>query len=157
MTEKRKTRKTGKLKTWVLKKDKGFTFIETIVTITIILILSAAVGFSAVKYIDRARIAACRNQIEAFRLALQAYYLDNGHYPSESQGLDALWEKPITTPLPVKWDGPYTERVIQKDPWGSDYVYKNPGDKNLAFTISSYGADGKSGGEGANADIHSWD
>ena len=30
------------------KADDGFTFIETIVTISIILILSAAVGFSAI-------------------------------------------------------------------------------------------------------------
>ena len=141
----------------ILKADKGFTFIETIITISIILILSAAVGFSAVKYIDRARIAACRNQIETFRLALQSYFLDCGHFPTETQGLQALWEKPTLSPVPVRWDGPYVDRQIPKDPWGSDYIYKNPGEKNLPFTIISYGADGKMGGEGMDAEIHSWD
>ena len=141
----------------ILKSDKGFTFIETIVAISIILILSAAVGFSAVKYIEMARIAACRNQIEAFRLALQSYLLDCGQYPSESQGLNALWEKPSLAPVPGRWDGPYTDRQIPSDPWGNKYVYKNPGDRNLPFSIMSYGADGKTGGEGANADIFSWD
>ena len=141
----------------ILKSDRGFTFIETIVTISVILILSAAVGFSAIKYIERARVASCRSQIETFRLALQSYYLDCGRYPTEAQGLDALWEKPVMSPVPSSWGGPYTNRRIPKDPWGGDYVYKNPGDKNLPFTIASYGADGRAGGEGGDADIYSWD
>jgi len=140
-----------------LKDDEGFTFIETIVAISIILILSAAVGFSAIKYIERARLAACRNQIETFRLALQSYLLDNSQYPTEVQGLDALWEKPTMAPVPARWEGPYVDRKIPSDPWGYSYVYKNPGDNDLPFTIVSYGADGKEGGEGANEDIHSWD
>ena len=141
----------------ILKADKGFTFIETIVTISIILILSAAVGFSAIKYVERARIASCRNQIETFRLALQSYLLDCGQLPAESQGLQALWEKPSLSPVPHGWEGPYIDRQVPKDPWGNNFIYKNPGEKNLPFTISSYGADGKPGGEGANAEINSWD
>jgi len=140
-----------------MKKDKGFTFIETIVTISIILILSAAVGFTAFRYVDRARVAAARNQIEVFRLALQTYYLDIGHFPTEAQGLQALWEKPILAPVPQNWNGPYVDRRIPKDPWGNDYTYKNPGENNLAFSIMSFGADGRIGGEGINADILSWD
>jgi general secretion pathway protein G len=139
------------------KSDEGFSFIETIVAISIILILSAAVGFSAIRYIERARLAACRNQIETLRLALQSYYLDCGTYPTEVQGLSALWEKPIIAPVPARWDGPYTDRQIPKDPWGNDFIYRNPGDRGLPFTITSYGADGKPGGEGQNADIHSWE
>jgi len=139
------------------KKDEGFSFIETIISISIILILSATVGFSAVKYIEKARITACRNQIETFRLALQSYMLDCGSYPSEAQGLSALWEKPVMSPVPARWDGPYLERQVPKDPWGNDYIYKNPGDKNLPFTILSYAAHGKPGGEGKNAAIYSWE
>ena len=140
----------------IKKADKGFTFIETIVTIAIILILSATVGFSAIKYVDRARTAACRNQIETFRLALQAYFLDCGSYPTEAQGLQALWEKPTMPPIPARWDGPYIDRQLPLDPWGNDFVYSNPGERNLPFSIMSFGADGRAGGEGKNADIHSW-
>jgi general secretion pathway protein G len=140
-----------------LKTDKGFSFIETIIAISIILILSAAVGFSAVKYIEHAKLAACRNQIETFRLSLQAYLLDCGIYPTTGQGLLALWEKPTLAPVPATWRGPYLDRQLPKDPWGNEYVYKNPGDKDLPFTILSYGADGKEGGEDQNADIFSWE
>ena len=141
----------------IFKSDKGFTFIETIISLSIVLILSAAVGFSSVKYIDRARIAACHNQIETYRLSLQSYYLDCGQYPTEAQGLEALWEKPLLAPVPQRWDGPYTDRQITKDPWGGDYIYKNPGEKNLPFSIKSLGSDNRPGGEGTNADINSWE
>ena len=139
------------------KSDAGFSFIETIVSIAIIVLLSAAVGFSAIKYIERARLAACRNQIELFRLSLQSYLLDCGMYPTEAQGLSALWEKPVFAPVPALWEGPYLDRQVPQDPWKNDYVYKNPGDKQLPFTILSYGADGRAGGEGQNADIYSWE
>jgi general secretion pathway protein G len=138
-------------------KDGGFTFMETIIVISIILILSAGVGFSAIKFIERSRLAACKNQIESFRLSLQSYFLDCGVYPTQTQGLAALWEKPILEPVPAGWDGPYTDRQLPKDPWGTEYRYKNPGDKNLPFTIISWGADGREGGDGQNADIYSWE
>jgi general secretion pathway protein G len=140
-----------------LREDEGFTFVETIIVIAIILILSAGVGISAVKYIERAKTAACRNQIETLRLALQAYYLDCGTYPTQAQALKALWEKPVLAPVPAGWNGPYLDRQAPLDPWGNEYRYKNPGDKNLPFTIISYSADGKEGGEGQNADIVSWE
>ena len=140
----------------IKKSDDGFTFIETIVSISIILILSAAVGFSAIRYIDRARTAACRNQIETFRLALQAYFLDCGQYPTEVQGLGALWEQPTAAPVPSKWNGPYIDRQIPLDPWGNNFIYNNPGERNLPFSIMSFGADGRSGGEGTNVDVYSW-
>ena len=138
------------------KKDKGFTLPETLVVIAIILILSATVGFSAFKFVGKAKVTACKNQIEIFKIALQAYYLDCGAYPSAEQGLPALWEKPILAPVPSNWNGPYLDREVPSDPWNNQYIYKTPGDKGLPYTIMSYGADGKEAGEGNDADIISW-
>ncbi len=138
------------------QQDEGFTFIETIIVIAIILILSAGVGFSAIKYIDQAKIASARNQIGTFKLSLQSYYIDCGTYPNEGQGLAALWEKPVLSPVPADWNGPYLDRELPKDPWGNQYLYKAPGEKGLPFSIISYGADGMEGGEGKNADLVSW-
>jgi len=139
-----------------IKKDGGFTFVETVVTIGIILILSAGTGFSALRFIDKAKTASCRAQIESFSLALQSYYMDCGMYPTESQGLAALWEKPLLFPVPADWNGPYIDKKPQKDPWSTEFVYRTPGKNNLPFEIASFGADKKEGGEGANADIFSW-
>ena len=40
----------------IKKREEGWTFIETLIVIAIVLILTASVGFSAVKYIDKAKV-----------------------------------------------------------------------------------------------------
>ena len=74
----------------------------------------------------------------------------------KEQGLKALFEKPILYPIPENWDGPYIDREVQKDPWGNEFEYSDTTTNGLPFSIVSYGADGKSGGEGNNEDICSW-
>ncbi len=133
----------------------GWTFVETIIVITIVLILTGTVAFSAVRYVDRARVAGARAQIAELELALQAYYLDAATYPTAGQGLEALWSKPILAPVPADWQGPYVDGRIEPDPWGRTYEYRVPGPGGLPFEIISYGADGLSGGSGTNADISS--
>jgi general secretion pathway protein G len=138
------------------KPDDGWTFMETIIVIAIILILTSSVGFMAIRYLDRARIAAARSQIDSFAVALESYYIDCGRYPSTDQGLSSLWEKPTLQPVSDRWSGPYLYRHIPKDPWGNDYQYLVPGPFNLPYGIRSFGADGREGGEGNDADILSW-
>ena len=148
--------KIKELRQKLAEADEGFSFVEIIASLSIMLILSATVAFSAIKYIDRARHTAVLTQISSFRSALQAYYLDCGSYPTDAQGLGALWEKPYFSPVPAGWNGPYTESEIGTDPWGNEYAYKVPGSNGLPFEIISYGSDGKEGGEGNAAYIISW-
>lgn len=137
--------------------EGGWTFIETLIVIGIILILTSSVGFMAVRYLDKAKIVTARSQIETFALALDAYYLDCGSYPSSDQGLASLWEKPSAAPQPDGWMGPYVNKPIPNDPWGNPYAYVVPGSGGLPFGIRSFGADGKEGGEANDADISSWE
>jgi general secretion pathway protein G len=136
------------------KHDGGWTFIETLIVIGIVLILTSSVGFMAVKYLDRAKIVTARSQIETFGLSLDAYFLDCGHYPTDQQGLSALWEKPDAADY---WNGPYLNKPVPRDPWGADYEYQAPGQNNMPYSIRSFGADGREGGSGSDADITSWD
>lgn len=137
--------------------EAGWTFIETLIVIGIILILTTSVGVMAIRYLDKARAAAARSQIETYALALDAYYLDCGAYPTTEQGLGALWEKPNLEPLPRDWNGPYVNKPIADDPWGNEYEYAQPGPNGLPFGIRSYGADGNLGGEGKERDVASWE
>jgi general secretion pathway protein G len=136
--------------------EAGWTFMETIIVLAIILVLTATVGFMAVRYVGTAKTAAVKTQLESFKLALAQYYLDCGSYPSESEGLQALREKPSTGAAEKKWNGPYLEKKLPKDPWGNEYVYKNPGPDGSEFGIASLGADGLEGGVGKDADISTW-
>lgn len=144
--------KTERRRNW-----DGWTFVETLVVIAIVMILTGAVGFIAFRYIDQARAVAAQSQIESYSMALNAYFIDNRRYPSYEQGLDALWEKPVLDPIPSNWNGPYIDKAPEPDPWDNEYVYEVPGPNNLPFAITSYGADGLPGGEGNDRDISSWE
>ena len=139
------------------RPEAGWTFIETIIVVSIILILTGAVGVAGIRYVDRARHSSAGSEIASFALALDGYYLDNGIYPTSEQGLEALWEQPVSSPVPSSWNGPYISKKDFEDPWGKPYVYQNPGPNNLPFSISSFGADNTEGGEGNDADILSWE
>jgi general secretion pathway protein G len=137
--------------------EGGWTFIETLIVIGIILVLTSSVGFTAVKYLDRAKTATAKSQIESFCLSLDAYFLDTGQYPSEMQGLAALWEKPQSGVIPMGWNGPYINKPVPQDPWGGEYQYISPGYRGMSYGIRSLGGDGYEGGTGNDADINSWE
>lgn len=141
---------------WPLGEDEGWTFIETIIVIAIIMILTSSVGFVAYRYVEKAKTVAAKSQIETYALALDSYFVDCSRYPTQEQGLSALWEKPSTEPAPDSWDGPYISKPIQSDPWGKAYEYSAPGKGGLPFGIRSLGADGKEGGDGQDRDVASW-
>jgi len=140
----------------IRSSEAGWTFIEAIIVVSIFFIFTGAVGFAGVRYVNKARRASAANEIAALSLALDSYYLDCGMYPSEEQGLDALWAVPVTSPVPSGWFGPYLTKKDIEDSWGREYIYRHPGPEGLPYAISSYGADGLEGGEGPDADIHSW-
>jgi general secretion pathway protein G len=138
-------------------REGGWTFVETLVVIGIILILTASVGFMAFRYLDKAKTVAAKSQIETFSLALDGYYSDCGQYPTQEQGLAALWAKPSIEPVPEGWNGPYITKAIPVDPWGNAYEYTIPGKNGLPFGVRSFGADKTEGGTGINADISTWE
>jgi general secretion pathway protein G len=98
----------------------------------------------------RVRKKAAEAQIAMLSRDLEAYKMDVGEYPTTEQGLQALRIKPEGA---ARWDGPYLHKDVPPDPWNHPYIYKFPGKIPGKPEIISYGADGKPGGEGENADI----
>ena len=140
------------------RKEDGFTFFEIIVALIIIAILSSLVGITVFNNIVKAQRISAKSQIQTFSLALNSYFTDCGTFPTTEQGLDALWEKPTSSPSPDGWRGPYLDHAIPKDPWDHDYVYSSDNvPHGLPFEIKSFGPDGTEGGEGNDKDIISWE
>ena len=135
------------------KSQAGFTLIELMVVLVIIGVLAALIVPNVLNRADDARVTAARTDVNNLMQALKLYKLDNHRYPAGEQGLQALVAKPTTGPAPVNWRQ-YVEK-LPNDPWGRPYQYLNPGIKG-EVDVMSFGADGQSGGEGANADIGSW-
>ena len=75
-------------------KEEGFTFIEILVAMIILLILIGSVGFGYMRYVSQARVVAAKNQIQNFSMAFHAYFIENDTYPTTEQGLQALWGQP---------------------------------------------------------------
>ena len=136
-------------------QQRGLTLIEIMVVVVILGILGAVLVPRVMDNPDRARVAKAKQDIQAIRSALDMYKLDNFHYPSTDQGLRALIERPGGQPEARNWkQGGYLER-LPADPWGNTYQYLNPG-QHGEVDVFSFGADGRPGGEGINADIGSW-
>ncbi|MDE2430404.1 MAG: type II secretion system major pseudopilin GspG [Burkholderiales bacterium] len=136
--------------------SRGFTLIEIMVVVVIMGILAALVVPKLMGRTDDARIAAAKQDISTLMQALKLYRLDNQHYPTTEQGLQALIVKPVNGPAANGWKtGGYIDK-LPKDPWGNNYQYLSPGIKS-EIDVFSFGADGQPGGVGNDADIGSWD
>jgi general secretion pathway protein G len=132
---------------------RGFTLIELMVVLVIIGVLAALIVPNVLDRTDDARVTAARTDTHNLMQALKLYRLDNQRYPSAEQGLGALVNKPTVGAIPPNWRR-YLDK-LPNDPWGRPYQYLNPG-VHGEVDVLSLGADGQAGGEGANADIGSW-
>ena len=134
---------------------RGFTLIEIMVVVVIMGVLAALVVPRLMGRTDDARILAARQDIATLMQALKLYRLDNQRYPTTEQGLQALVTRPAMAPVPPNWKtGGYLDR-LNKDPWGNPYQYLSPGTRG-EIDVFSWGADGKPGGSGIDADVGSW-
>ncbi|SCK24857.1 type II secretion system major pseudopilin GspG [Vogesella sp. LIG4] len=132
--------------------SKGFTLLELLVVLVIIGLLAGYVAPRYFAQVGKAEVKTAHAQIDALDKALDQYRLDVGHYPSNEQGLAALFEN---TGNESKWQGPYLKKAVPLDPWGRSYIYRQPGEHG-EFDLFSYGKDGQPGGEDENADIGNW-
>lgn len=136
------------------KKQAGFSMIEIMIGLAIIAIIASIAVPNLMSRLDQAKVSATKAEMASIVTALNMYKLDNGHYPSTSQGLKALVERPTGTPAANNWAQEGYLRKLPKDKWNNDFLYIAPG-SNGPFDIISYGADGIDGGESYNADIYS--
>ena len=111
---------------------KGFTLIELLIVITIVAILAGAAVPFVQDYVEDARLAKVRADLDEIKNALARYELDTGK----------LWVSSYTTDL----IGPYLAKAMF-DPWGTPYAIHATGS-----TVFSAGPDRASGTVAANID-----
>ncbi|MBE8215120.1 MAG: type II secretion system major pseudopilin GspG [Endozoicomonadaceae bacterium] len=141
-------------------KMSGFTLIEVMIVVVILAILASIVVPNFLSRPDQAKIAATKANINALGVAIDFYFIDNGKYPSNEQGLNALVYKTSIPPIPVNFP---VQAYLKNpsallDPWGREYQYENPGMHNVnSYDIYSLGPTGREGGSGKDAIIGNWD
>ena len=132
------------------RAEAGFTLVEMLVVIAIIGLIMGLVGPRVLNSLGESKVKAAKLQIESFSSSLDLFYLDVGRYPSASEGLAALAQRPGNASI---WNGPYLKTgSVPTDPWGHVYLYRAPAERG-PYEIVSLGSDGQEGGAGTAADI----
>jgi general secretion pathway protein G len=135
------------------RRQAGFTLIEIMVVMVIIGLLMALVGPNLIGRSEKAKSQAAAMQIERLGTVLDTFRLDVGRYPTTQEGLQVLVQRPMGVD---RWDGPYINKGVPKDPWDRPYIYRSPGEAGRPYDLYSLGADGAPGGTDNNRDITSW-
>jgi general secretion pathway protein G len=138
-----------------IRHNRGFTLIEIMVVMVILGLLVAIVAPNIMGRSDQAKVTVAQAQLSNIGNALDLYRLDNSHYPSTQQGLEALVNKPTGSPEPKNWNADGYLKNAPEDPWGTPYQYVSPGMEG-AYDLYSLGSDGQESGEGDAADISVW-
>ncbi len=126
---------------------------ELLVVLVIIALLGGLVGPRFFKKADEAKIQAAQTQARMLKGALDTMRLDIGRYPTAGESLTMLVQAPRDDRISPRWKGPYLDEALPVDPWGNPYQYALPGANGQPVAVYSLGADGKRGGDGADADI----
>ena len=116
----------------------GFTLVEILIAVSIVVILGAVVGINVFGAPQQARVGAAKAQLDTFKTALGLYAADNGFLPTAEQGLGALVAPATRPPVPAAFR-----------PGG----YLAPGSHGEPFEVICYGADGEEGGADYAADL----
>ena len=131
---------------------KAFTLIELLLVLVILAVLGAVVVPKFTKRSQQAKETAAKTDIANIEVTLDSFEIDTGRYPTNSEGIGALIRSPAN--VEDDWRGPYLKRGIPRDPWGNEYLYRQPGQYNeYGYDLSSYGPDSISGTED---DIKNW-
>ena len=127
----------------------GFSLIEMTAVLALMAMLAGIVTLSVRRHLIQGKQDAARAEMAAISDALESFYTANGRYPSAEEGIAVLAQKTDKEPEPLL-------KHMPVDPWGHPYQYNLPGRNGEPYEVVCFGADGKEGGDGANADIYSW-
>lgn len=133
--------------------QSGFTLLEMLVVLVIIGLLAGLVGPRLFTKVDSAKIQSAQTQVKMLKGSLETFRLDCNRFPTEEEGLKALYFEPADADLKARWQGPYLDEPVPLDPWGYPYQYGFPGSNGQPFALYSTGSDGQPGGQDYAADI----
>ena len=138
------------------RRRAGFTLVELMVVLAILVVLVAMVGPRLLSQQGKADIKATVQQVSNLEVSLKLYAVENRSYPTTEEGLQALLESPTDEKRARNWDGPYLDDdALPLDPWGNEFQYEYPpteGKRDVP-NIWSLGPDGE---ENTDDEIRNW-
>ncbi len=129
---------------------RGLTLIEVLIVIAILLAIGGLVVVNLIPRKEQADIDLQRVQLQNLDSALKQFKLDMKRFPSDEEGLAALTSRDAITTEDeaANWRGPYLENAVTKDNWGTELIYRYPGELNPdGYDLVSFGPDKQEGTE----------
>ncbi len=124
--------------------EAGYTLFEIMLVLGIISVLVGAAIYSLAGNIDVAKEQRVTSDIQAISMQLRTYEMLNFRKPTTEQGLAALVQPPSADPKPIHWKK--LMESVPVDPWGNQYIYRNPGKyRPDGYDLYSLGPQGKEG------------
>ena len=145
--------------------EKGFTLMELLVVIGIIIVIAASVLTVIPGMSQKAKKKATKAFINRLEIALEQYYNDNRSYPptgSEPTGIEdlkmALQPPDDALKQYIEFDDSEVNGNDIVDFWGNPFVYATTGTQNTgSYDLYSTGPDGITSSSGSDADdINNW-
>jgi general secretion pathway protein G len=132
-----------------VRARRGFTILELLIVIGILLALGGIVLYNLSGQADKAYEGTQTVQMQAIKKAIMMFKNDVKRLPTQEEGIVVLWDKSaLDEDAASRWGGPYLEQAIPKDMWGHEWIYVNPAEGSVTgFDIVSVGPDGQEGTE----------
>ena len=132
---------------------RAFTILELLIVIAILLAIGGLVLVNVLGQQDRADEGLVKVQMKSFENAFDQFRADMRRYPTEEEGVAALWSKSVIEDEAdaEAWKGPYLREPSPNDQWNNAWVYRSPSEiEGLPYDLISMGPDGE---EGTDDDI----
>lgn len=127
--------------TFARHSREGFTLIEILIAIALVVIMGAIAVPGFLSYLERGRKKATAATIKVIKSNIDLFYSDVGQYP---ETLKDLIKKPQSEELAARWDGPYLGgKDVSPDGWGNKLQYRVTPEGEHPFDLYSYGSKGK--------------
>jgi len=135
---------------------RGFTLVEVMIVIAIILALASLIGLAVFSRYGEAQENITKIQMKNIEDALESFRLTYNRYPTDDEGLTVLWSSAnLENPEDEdKWSAFLTD-PIAADQWGTDWGYRQISEygDETKYDLWSAGPDKE---EGTEDDITSW-
>lgn len=137
-------------------RRSGFTLIEVLIVIAIVVALSGLVGIALFSKQKEAKVGLAKTDLRTIESGLKQFRVKFDRYPTDEEGVEVLWnkEKLDADADATKWTKEL-EKPMKADQWGTPWNYRQRSDHGDEedFDLWSFGPDKQEGGED---DIVSW-
>jgi len=138
---------------------RGFTLIEVMIVIAIVLALTGLIGVAVFSRRDDAKKDTAKIELNTLKSALNMFRADFDRWPTDGEGVKVLWDKTVLDAESEadkgKWKSAYLTDPKPMDMWGSPWGYRQKGEHGdeAKYDLWSYGPDKQ---DGTEDDITSW-